>query len=154
MSVDELLELAQLEEAYARELEKLARSTKHPALRALIEGVAKDSEKHALMYRAVVELVSATQPFISEEEYKEIAVIISEHVETETRMLEKAKDIALSSIDPRTKLLVSAIVDDEYRHHELLLSIKNNVVKAETLTEELLWQMIWKDSPWHGAPGG
>lgn len=154
MSISELLELAQLEEMYAGELEKLAQSIKHPVLKALLKSIAKDSEKHALMYKAVVELVSRTQPFISEKEYREIAEAVSKHIETEIKMLEKAKSVASSSEDPRVKLLVFAIVDDESRHHKLLLSIKNNVARAETLTEELLWQMIWKDSPWHGTPGG
>ncbi|MEM0000138.1 MAG: ferritin-like domain-containing protein [Desulfurococcaceae archaeon] len=154
MDIRELLELAQLEETYARELEKLAQSIKHPALRALLESIAKDSEKHALMYKAMTELIIKTQPFISEKEYGEIAEVMGKHIETEMKMLEKAKDILSSSGDPRIKLLVSAIVDDETRHHKLLLSIKGNIAEAETLTEELLWQMIWKESPWHGAPGG
>lgn len=154
MSINKILELARLEEAYAGELKTLARSIKHPVLKALLESIAKDSEKHALMYKAVMELVSRTQPFLSEEEYKEIAGVISKHIDTEIKMLKKAKDIASSSEDPRARLLISAIIDDESRHHKLLLSIKNNIAKAETFTEESLWQMIWKDSPWHGAPGG
>jgi hypothetical protein len=52
------------------------------------------------------------------------------------------------------KLLISAIADDESRHHKLLLDIKEKIAKPETLTEDILWEMIWKDSPWHGTPGG
>jgi len=24
----------------------------------------------------------------------------------------------------------------------------------ETYTEEEIWDAVWRDSPWHGAPGG
>lgn len=47
-----------------------------------------------------------------------------------------------------------AIYDDEQKHHKLLLDIKDKIAKRETLTEDVLWDLIWKDSPWHGAPGG
>ncbi|MEM0001806.1 MAG: ferritin-like domain-containing protein [Desulfurococcaceae archaeon] len=154
MEVRELEELAKMEEKYAAELKQLANIIKHPVLRSLFESIAKDSEKHALMYRSVVEVVKATQPFISEEDLRKITESIDQHIQTELKMLNKAQSIANATNDPRVKLLISAIADDEARHHKLLLNIKEKIAKPETLTEDLLWQMIWKDSPWHGTPGG
>jgi hypothetical protein len=51
MMTEDLRELALMEETYANELKKLANSIKHPVLRVLFESIAKDSEKHALMYK-------------------------------------------------------------------------------------------------------
>lgn len=154
MMTEDLRELALMEETYANELKKLANSIKHPVLRVLFESIAKDSEKHALMYKAVVEVLESTQPFISEEDLKRVTVSINQHIETEIKMLNKALSIASEAKDPRVKLLISAIADDESRHHKLLLDIKEKIAKPETLTEDILWEMIWKDSPWHGTPGG
>jgi rubrerythrin len=106
------------------------------------------------MYKAVIEVLESTQPFISEEDLKRVTVSINQHIETEIKMLNIALSIASEAKDPRVKLLISAIADDESRHHKLLLNIKEKIAKPETLTEDILWEMIWKDSPWHGTPGG
>jgi rubrerythrin len=154
MKTEDLRKLALMEETYANELMKLANSIKHPVLRSLFESIAKDSEKHALMYKAVIEVLESTQPFISEEDLKRVTVSINQHIETEIKMLNIALSIVSEAKDPRLKLLISAIADDESRHHKLLLNIKEKIAKPETLTEDILWEMIWKDSPWHGTPGG
>lgn len=44
--------------------------------------------------------------------------------------------------DPRLKLVLSAIYEDEIKHHELLLSIKKNIAKCEKYGEEELWDAI------------
>lgn len=46
------------------------------------------------------------------------------------------------------------IHDDEVRHHKLLLSLQKKIAEAETLTEADVWEMVWKDVAYHGAPGG
>ncbi len=150
----EILEFAELEEKYAEELRELAESLKHPMLKAVFEGISKDSEKHCLLYRAIAVILSEVQPFISEEDLKRVAATIEKHIRLESLMLEKAKEILLKVGDPRVKLLVASIADDESRHHKLLLSIKTGIAEAETLTESMVWDLVWKESPWHGAPGG
>ncbi len=152
--INKILEFSKLEKQYAEELRKLGESIKHPVLKTLFLSIAKDSEKHSLMYEAIHQVLTQTQPFISEEELKRIAQEIQKHIETEAKMLEEAEKILSSSQDPRIKLLASAIVEDEAKHHALLQSIKKRIAEEETLSEKILWDMIWKDSPWHGTPGG
>ena len=154
MNIDLLRELALLEEKYAREIKELSQKINHIVLKTLFEGVAKDSEKHAVIYFSVYRLLSEPSPFISEADFKVIAEVIDRHIKTESLMIEQSKSIVASSSDPRVKLLVSAIVDDEAKHHALLLSIKKWILELETLREDIIWDMIWKDSPWHGTPGG
>jgi len=153
-TVDEVLKFAQLEERYSEELKKLAESLRHPVLKALFAGIAKDSEKHSLMYRAIADLLSRQQPAISEEDLKGISEAVERHIETEAKMLEEAKKLLAGSDDPRVKLIVAAIADDESKHHAVLVSIKKRIAEAETLKEYMVWDLIWRDSPWHGAPGG
>jgi len=50
--------------------------------------------------------------------------------------------------------VLEAIYSDELEHHKLLVSIKRNIAEKEKFGEEELWDMVWKESPWHGAPGG
>jgi rubrerythrin len=151
---DKALEFARLEEAYSEELKKLAESLRHPVMRALFAGVAKDSEKHSLMYRSIADLLSRRQPAISEEDLKMISDVIERHIETEAKMLEEARKLLAGSDDPRVKLIAAAIADDEGKHHAVLVSIKKRIAEAETLREYMVWDLVWKDSPWHGAPEG
>ncbi|WP_048078569.1 ferritin-like domain-containing protein [Desulfurococcus mucosus] len=149
-----LLEYSRIEEDYARRLSNLGESLKHPVLRALFKSIARDSEKHAMIYRALADLLTSPQPFITEDELERVKAEVSHHIETEKEMLRTVEEMLKTVEDPRVKLLLAAIRDDEAEHHALLVSIREKIASAETLTEQKLWDMIWKDSPWHGTPGG
>ncbi len=56
------------EEKYAKELEELSQMFKHPLLQSLINGIAFDSLKHSVFYRALADLISTGSPMITEEE--------------------------------------------------------------------------------------
>ncbi len=154
----ELLELAkkmaQEEEKYALELENIAHPINHPVLRALIEGIARDSYKHSLLYEAITKTLEGTSPFLSDQELELLKAGIKKHIETEAEMIRLTKEVAQKTNDPRLKLLLMAIHEDEVKHHALLMDINNNLEEKEKLTEEDIWDMIWRDSPWHGTPGG
>lgn len=152
--VKSIIQFSELEQRYSEELRELANKLNHPVLKALFYSIAKDSEKHSYMYRSLAELFMKTQPFISVDELKMISSVIKRHIETEAKMLEEARRLLSQTSDPRVKLVVSAIADDEARHHALLLSIEKRIAEEETLTEQVVWDMIWRDSPWHGTPGG
>jgi len=152
--IDKVIEYLKLERQYAEELKTLAESIKHPVLRALFLGISQDSLKHSLMYEAIKQVLEQTQPFITIEELKKIASTIEKHIKTEAKMLEEARKIFSTSQDPGVKLIAAAIADDESKHHTLLLDIKKRIAEEEALTEERIWDMIWKESPWHGTPGG
>jgi len=51
-------------------------------------------------------------------------------------------------------VLLSAILEDEKRHHALLKSVVKIIVRGETITEEEWWDLLWKNVPFHGTPGG
>jgi hypothetical protein len=57
-------------------------------------------------------------------------------------------------MNPKKKLIMEAILNDELIHHKLLLNIYEIIAKAEALTEEKMWDILWRDSPFHGTPGG
>ena len=139
---------------YAEELEKLSGEFRHPVLQALIRGIAMDSRKHSVFYAAIVDLIEKTQPFLSDEEYKRIAEGIEKHIEMEAEMVRLTKELADKTEDPRIKMLLLAIHRDEVHHHKLLVDLREKLAKKEVFGEEELWEAVWKDSPWHGTPGG
>ena len=142
-----LREMAGKEAGYADELKALAEGLRHPILKALLRGVANDSAKHSEFYRALLELATASQPMISEEEFRRIAQAIEKHIETEKEMVRLTEELLRKTGDPRAKLILAAIHSDELVHHRLLTSIKEVIARRETFTEEMLWDAVWRDSP-------
>lgn len=140
--------------SYANDLRDLANQLKHPILKVLFLGVALDSEKHSKLYEAILSILIKEYPLISQEKLDLIKERIKKHIEIEERMIELTKKLTEKTKDLRLKLILSAIHDNEVKHHSLLQNIEKNIAEAETLTKEALWDMIWKDSLWHGASGG
>ncbi|AFH43140.1 ferritin-like domain-containing protein [Fervidicoccus fontis] len=150
----EVKEFAILEKEYAKILLELSKKIKHKALSSIFESLSKDSEKHATLYETISELLSNEQPFISEEDFRLIERTINEHITTEAKMIEESRKILNNIKDPRVRLLAAIIYEDEEKHHKLLLTVKEDIAKKETFSETDFWNMVWRDSPYHGAPGG
>ena len=72
----------------------------------------------------------------------------------EAELIRKIGKILPSIQDKKVKLLLESILADEKRHHALLRNVLEILVKGETITELDWWDMLWKDVPFHGAPGG
>ncbi len=156
--MEDLLKIAKRmideEKRYAEELEEVSRKIKHPVLETLLKSIAMDSLKHSQMYSALTRLLSETQPALSGEELKTIIEAVRKHIETESKMIELTKKLLDSVEDPKVKLIIAAIHEDEVRHHRILLDIKKNIAEKEIVSEQELWDALWKDSPWHGGSGG
>ncbi len=110
--------------------------------------------KHANILQALIVLVSGAKPFLTEDERNRIGDQIKRHIELEEKAIKTYSSLLKELEDERMRLLVSYVLEDEKRHHELLLRINKMVVEAETLKEEDIWDMIWKYSVFHGTPGG
>ncbi len=153
-----LLEIAERmveeEKKYAAELEEVSKKIKHPVLEVLLKSIALDSKKHSSMYEAIVKLLRETQPALSENELKVIAEAVKKHIETESRMIELTRKLLEDVKDSKIKLIVAAIHEDEVKHHKILVDIKKNIAEKEIVSEQELWDALWKDSPWHGGSGG
>ncbi|MEB3825743.1 MAG: ferritin-like domain-containing protein [Desulfurococcales archaeon] len=154
LDLDKILKMVEEEKKYAEELEELSKSFRHPVLQAMIRGIARDSFKHSILYEAIARLLKETQPALTEEELKLIKEGLEKHIKMEAEMVRLTSEWARQTSDPRLKLLLTAIHEDEVKHHKILVDIKDRIAEAETLTEQDIWDAVWKDSPWHGSPGG
>jgi len=72
----------------------------------------------------------------------------------EAELIKKVSDILPTVENEKVGLLLNAILADEKRHHQLLKEVLEIIVKGETITEEDWWDILWKNVPFHGAPGG
>ena len=123
-------------------------------IKDLLLGVSQDSKKHAALLKSLKKAVEGPTPFISAEERDKIAKGIQTHIDLEAKAIETYAELVEKSDSDQVKTIASMIHDDELKHHALLKELHKAVIEPETLTEDMIWDIMWKDSPWHGSPGG
>ena len=123
-------------------------------IKDLLLGVSQDSQKHAALLKSLKKAVEGPTPFISETERDKIAKGIDKHIKMEENAVKTYQELADKSDNEQVKTIAMMIREDELRHHALLKELHKAVVEPETLTEDDIWDILWKDTPWKGSPGG
>lgn len=142
-----------LEEEIVRSLDQALMTLTNQVVKGVLKGISLDSTKHAEIYRAAVEVAHAP-PALTEEEFENLKETVKKHVEYEERTMERLKRVIEKTRNEKAKLLLESIFADEERHHDLLNKIMSIVVRGETITERDWWDFLWRNVPFHGAPGG
>jgi ribonucleotide reductase beta subunit family protein with ferritin-like domain len=142
-----------LEKEIAKSIDKALKTIKNPAVEAVLKGISYDSSKHAEIYRSIVQII-AVAPAMTEKEYKRLEEVVKWHIESEEKLISRLQEAIDKTSNDKVKFLLESILMDEKRHHDLLNLVMDIVVKGETITDEDWWDIIWKNVPFHGAPGG
>lgn len=127
---------------------------KNPPVKGVLKGISLDSVKHAEMYAAATELLTTVSQALTQEHLDKQKALVEKHIRMEAELIKKISKILPTVENDKVKLLLNAILADEKRHHELLKMVLEILVRGETITEEDWWGLLWKNVPFHGAPGG
>jgi rubrerythrin len=142
-----------LEEEIVRSVDQALMTLTNQVVKGVLKGISLDSTKHAEIYRAAAEVAHAP-PALTEEEFENLKETVKKHIEYEERTMERLKRVIEKTRNEKAKLLLESIFADEERHHDLLNKIMSIVVRGETITERDWWDFLWRNVPFHGAPGG
>ena len=126
----------------------------NPAVKGVLKGISLDSVKHAEMYSSAIALLTTVSKALTQENLDKQKDLVEKHIQMEAELIEKISKMLPGVKDSKVKLLLNAILADEKRHHELLKKVLEILVHGETITEADWWDILWKDVPFHGAPGG
>ena len=126
----------------------------NPTIKGVLKGISLDSVKHAEMYDSAVKLLTSVPQALTQENLDDQKRLVERHIELEAELIEKISNTLPTVENKKVKLLLNAILVDEKRHHELLKEILEILVKGETITESDWWDVLWKNVPFHGSPGG
>ena len=126
----------------------------NPAVKGVLRGISLDSVKHAEMYASAINLLTSVPQALSQENLDKQRELVEKHISLEAELIKKISKTIPSIENKKVKLLLNAILADEKRHHGLLKSVLEILVRGETITEEDWWDVLWKNVPFHGAPGG
>jgi rubrerythrin len=146
-------EQIKLEEQIVKSINTSLKALPNPIVKGVLGGIALDSSKHAQIYRAAIELTSFP-PALSEDEFNQLKTVVKKHIEDEDKAIDSLKSAIKKTKSEKIKFLLKSIASDEKKHHELLHKIMDIVVKGETITESDWWEFLWRNVPFHGAPGG
>lgn len=143
------------EREYSQRLADSAKGVKNDVVRVVMMAVAQDSLKHSMIYDVLAELFREERSMIDEAELAKIGDEIEHHIRTEEEMIEYLKNLLNSKAGNKaTKFLLEALLKDEFYHHALLKRVHEMIIRKEAFTESDLWEFVWKDVAFHGAPGG
>jgi len=146
-------EQEKLEEKIVRSIDKVLENIKNPVVEAVLKGISYDSSKHAEIYKSAAQII-AVAPALTEKEFRRLEEVVGWHVENEEKLIARLQEAIDKTSNDRVKFLLESILVDEKRHHDLLNMVMNIIVKGETITDQDWWDILWKNVPFHGAPGG
>lgn len=146
-------EQEKLEEEIVKSVSKALETIKNPVVEAVLRGISHDSAKHAEIYKSAAQII-AVAPALKEKEFRHLEEVVRWHIESEEKLIGRLREAVNKTANIRVKFLLESILADEKRHHDLLNMVMNIIVKGETITDQDWWEIIWKNVPFHGAPGG
>lgn len=112
-----------------------------------LRGISLDSSKHADMYRSGIAVLTRSTKPLNEEMMDLQKKVIERHIMMEEAVIKEIEKKMPTVENEKIKLLLKAIMADEWRHHKLLLNLLEIIVKGETITEGDWWDAIWGDVP-------
>ncbi len=143
-----------IEKKIVNSLNKGIKDIKNPPVKGVLKGISLDSVKHAELYQAAITLLTVVPQALSQENLDAQRKLVENHIKMEADLIAKIESIMPSVENSKTKFLLNLILTDEKRHHTILKTILEIIVRAETVTEDDLWELLWEGSPFHGSPGG
>jgi rubrerythrin len=149
-----LEEQIKVEHKIVESLDKALTGMKNPAVKGTLKGISLDSLKHAQMYASAIELLTKVPKALTEKQLDKQRDLVKKHIEIEARLIKRIGEELPNVRDEKVKLLLSAILEDEKRHHALLMRVLEILVRGETITDEEWFDVMWRSVPFHGSPGG
>ena len=157
-SNDELVDLfknqIKIEQTIVDSVQEGLVEIENPAIKGVLKGISLDSLKHAEMYSSAINLLTSVPQALTEKNLDKQKELVKKHIQLEALVIKKLDKTIPAIQNEKVKLLLDAILADEKRHHTLLQSVLELLVKGETITDKDWWDFMWENVPFHGAPGG
>jgi rubrerythrin len=144
----------QNENAIVKSVAEGTKNIQNPPVKAVLRGISLDSTKHAELYQSAVTLLTMTSQAMTQDNLDQQRELVQKHIQMEADLIKKLELELPTIADKKVAFLLNSILMDERRHHAMLKTVLEIIVRGETLTEDDWWKLLWEESPFHGAPGG
>ena len=136
-----------LEDKIVESVNKSVNQIENEAVKTALLGVSLDSKKHAMMYQSAINLLSVSSIALNEEQLDLQKKVISDHIKMEEAVIKELEKRMDKIENEKIEVLLKAILNDEYRHHKLLKTLYEIIIRGESITEGDWWDAIWGDIP-------
>lgn len=136
-----------LEHKIVDSVENAVGKIENEAVKTALKGVSLDSRKHAMMYQSAINLLTVSSVALNEEQLDLQKKVVENHIKMEEAVI-KALETRIDTIEnEKVELLLKAILSDEHRHHKLLKTLYEILIRGEAVTQGDWWDAIWGDVP-------
>lgn len=136
-----------LENKIVRSVSDALEKIENEAVSMALRGISLDSSKHAEMYRSAVALLTRTSAPLNEEQLDLQRETVEKHIRMEETVIKELEKKLPQVENEKVELLLKAILVDERRHHKLLKTLLEILIRGEAVTEGDWWDAIWADVP-------
>ena len=136
-----------LENKIVKSINDSADGIENEAVSTALRGISLDSTKHALMYRSAISLMTSTSVALNEEQLNVQKNVVNDHIKMEEAVIKELEKMLPSVTNEKVELLLKAILHDEVRHHKLLKTLYEILIRGEAVTEGDWWDAVWGDVP-------
>jgi rubrerythrin len=124
-------EWQKLEDDTIRYSDEMLKVTKNKLVRLTLEMIRHDSEKHKAMQQMLIDSVTKEPFILSPDDLNTLGNGLNKHLAAEARSLELADEALLNSELFATRYVLSYLIADEQKHHNLLAKL--NELKRATV---------------------
>jgi len=103
--------------------EDLQKKSKNSFVKVIMEIIKRDSEKHKIMQQYVIDALTKESQHLSPEELIPIADVLERHIKAEARSMGLANTCSVESKDFFVDFMVSNLMGDEVKHHDMLKTL-------------------------------
>jgi len=139
--IEQLKEQKALEDEAAKRLTTFYNSTTNPLVKLFVHWIILDTMKHSEIYQTLITLDSGI--IVGDIEKDRMAKELTTHVSKETEMLKRSEEIGEQIEDRRTKELFKIVIDDEKRHHQILVDLLWIIEKIDEMSRDEWYQQLY-----------
>ncbi len=136
-----------LENIIVKSITESAEKIDNEAVSTALQGISLDSKKHAMMYKSAISLMTTTSAALNDEQLDLQKKVVDDHIKMEEAVIKELDKMLPSVENEKVELLLKAILQDEKRHHKLLNTLYEILIRGEAVTEGDWWDAVWGDVP-------
>lgn len=139
--VELLREQRRVELSHAERLAESMDHLGHPLVRALLEVILHDSEKHAAVCQALIDVDAGSVPPRLDVDMGPAVSLhqdIRQHVAVEAEMIRRLEEMRGQAGDDRVEAFLGYLLDEERRHHSMLSGMSNLIDRDSVALDEYL----------------
>ena len=136
-----------LENKIVKSIKDSADKIDNEAVSTALLGISLDSKKHAMMYRSAISLLTTSSAALNQEQLDLQKKVVSDHIMMEEAVIKELEKMLPTIENEKVELLLRAILQDEERHHKLLKTLYEILIRGEAVTEGDWWDAVWGDVP-------